>query len=267
VRQKKTSSTSSPTPQVSHTSSIYVKSISRLTTDNVTCGCPAWGPDGTKIAFHSYRSGNNDIWVMDSDGRNKIRLTTHEKGDYDPAWSPDGTKIAFHSYRSGNNDIWVMDSDGRNKIRLTTHEKGDYDPAWSPDGTKVAFRSYRSGNCDIWVMDSDGRNKLQLTTHEKGDYDPAWSPDGTKIAFRSYRSGNNPDLWVMSLGGFIRPPEPASKTLIGIIIGGIIGASALLALILYYRVIPERKRRDYKSKIVQWKGEGYDVSELEEMLK
>jgi len=26
---------------------------------------PALSPDGTKIAFHSMRSGNNDIWIID----------------------------------------------------------------------------------------------------------------------------------------------------------------------------------------------------------
>jgi Tol biopolymer transport system component len=72
--------------------------------------CPTWSPDGEKIAFSSYRSGNWDIWVVPVVGGAPVQLTTHSADDYCPAWSPDGTQIAFHSDRSGNYDIWVTDA-------------------------------------------------------------------------------------------------------------------------------------------------------------
>jgi len=61
-----------------------------------------WSPDGTKIVYTSTENDQNDLWVMDNDGSNKIRLT---KGKYviSPVWSPDGSKIAF----CVGNDIWV----------------------------------------------------------------------------------------------------------------------------------------------------------------
>ena len=36
---------------------------------------PDWSPDGTKIAFVSRRTGEYQIYVMDADGKNQIRLT------------------------------------------------------------------------------------------------------------------------------------------------------------------------------------------------
>lgn len=62
-----------------------------------------------KIAFHSNRDGDSDIYVMDADSGNVVNLTNNEGvGDYHPAWSPDGTKIAFHSPRElGSRDINV----------------------------------------------------------------------------------------------------------------------------------------------------------------
>lgn len=63
--------------------------------------------NGGKIAFHSNRDGNWEIYVMDADGKNQVNLTQNGAGDSEPAWSPDGKKIAFTSVRDGNCGIYV----------------------------------------------------------------------------------------------------------------------------------------------------------------
>ena len=54
----------------------------------------------TKIAFTSTRDGNEEIYVMDGDGRNQKRVTVNPAKDWLPTWSPDGAKIAFVSNRN-----------------------------------------------------------------------------------------------------------------------------------------------------------------------
>ncbi len=47
----------------------------RLTNNPGTDSYPSLAPDGTQIAFESFREGNSDVYVMDIDGANPTRLT------------------------------------------------------------------------------------------------------------------------------------------------------------------------------------------------
>ena len=45
--------------------------------------------------------GNNDIYVMDKEGKNLRQLTDHPSDDQYPKWSPAGKQTAFVSSRDG----------------------------------------------------------------------------------------------------------------------------------------------------------------------
>ena len=175
----------------------------RLTTgDNRNCD-PAWSPDGSTIAFVSYRDGSApEIYTMNADGGSQARLTANAAWDGTPAWSPDGATIAFASDRDGDGDIYVMRADGTNPLNLIANgDRGsEKDPAWSPDGSRIAFTSDREGNAEVYVMNADGSGLARLTASGAWDGTPAWSPDGSRIAFRSNRDGNN-EIYVMNADG------------------------------------------------------------------
>jgi mannan endo-1,4-beta-mannosidase len=160
-----------------------------------------------RIVFSSNRQGANnanaqEIYVMDPNGSNAVRLTTNTTIDTDPALSPDGTRIAFQSTRDGDYEIFVMNVDGSGVVQLTTNTAIDQSPAWSPDGNRIAFVSNRlsNGNVDVFVMNADGTNVTRLTTSAGADGYPSWSPDGTKIAFSSPRDGDS-EIFTMNANG------------------------------------------------------------------
>lgn len=113
--------------------------MTRLTSNQEFEWAPAWSPGGTQIAFYSYRDGNGEIYVMNTDGSGQTRLTDNPAEDSSPAWSPDGRQIAFTSNRDGNFEIYVMSvadplqgTDGSVPVRLTHTRANDYEPTWQP---------------------------------------------------------------------------------------------------------------------------------------
>lgn len=99
----------------------------------------SWSPDGSMIAFSSNRDGNMEIYLMNPEGNDIVRLTDNVTSDAEPRWSPDGKQIAFSSNRDGNVEIYVLDVEetiqsGNDTIarRLTDHPGDDTGPAWRP---------------------------------------------------------------------------------------------------------------------------------------
>ena len=85
---------------------------------------PVWAPDGRAIAFSSWRTSFQDIYVLYPYGGPELQNPTKgnsSKQNYLPAWSPDGTKLAFTSNRDGNAEIYVMNRDGSGVQRVTNH--------------------------------------------------------------------------------------------------------------------------------------------------
>ena len=106
-----------------------------------------WSPDGRRIAFNAWGpgGGNQDIFVIGSDGSAEQRLTTDPADEIGPAWSPDGRRIAFRRLgpEPNDNEIWSMAADGGDQVQLS-RDPGAADDltsgggAWAADG-RIAF--------------------------------------------------------------------------------------------------------------------------------
>jgi Tol biopolymer transport system component/DNA-binding winged helix-turn-helix (wHTH) protein len=149
--------------------------VTRNNTDGL--GGISWSPDG-EVVYVSSMSGNEDIWIMDADGKNLRQLTVDARNNNHPAVSSDGRYVAFVSDRTGHEDVWRMEINGGNARQLT--DNGGSRPNYSPDGRWVVYASGdAAGQSRISKLSVDGGNPIQLTNHTSGR--PSISPDGKQI--------------------------------------------------------------------------------------
>ena len=146
-------------------------------------GSARFSPDGSRIAFVSYRSGAPEVWVAGRDGSGLRQITAlGAAGVFISEWSPDGTRIAFEAAIAGNSDVYLVGADGGHLRRLTTEASIDGIPAWSRDGQWIYFGSTRGGAIpDVWRMSSNGGEPTRLT--HNGAFQPQESSDGRYLYY------------------------------------------------------------------------------------
>src|SRR5438067_807881 len=152
-----------------------------------------------KIAFHSTRDGDFQIYVMNPDGSGVARVTNDTGGSVDPIWSPDGKRIAYANFHSGRSEIFAINVVGTGETQLTT--EGGFPGAWSPDGTRIAFANNSDGDDDIFILNLDGSGVTRLTDNAFRDAPTAWSPNGAQILFLSDREDGDEEIYVMNTDG------------------------------------------------------------------
>jgi Tol biopolymer transport system component len=146
-------------------------------------GSAAFSPDGSRIAFVSFRAGGADLWTAERDGSGLRQLTALGANQLIVGgWSPDGARIAFDAVIAGNSDVYVIDANGGHLRRLTSAPSLEGTPSWSSDGRWIYFSSTRGGvSPDVWRMSSAGEDPIRLTTG--GGFEPKESLDGQHVFF------------------------------------------------------------------------------------
>ena len=175
------------------------------------------GAGEIKLARHpSYQSGKiafsylGDLWVVNEDGSNPLRITDNRARDVYPRFSPDGHWIAFSSKRYGNYDVFVVQATGGAPRRLTFNSTDDTVVGWSRDGQKVLFQSSRGrmfpGIPSLFEVSIEGGLEQPLPTD--WGYWASYSPDGKQLVFnrhpmvwwrKHYRGSYAADLWIMDV--------------------------------------------------------------------
>ncbi len=158
------------------------------------------GVFGTKIAFVLKKGQNSEIYTINFDGTELLRVTNFQSLTLAPRWSPDGKSISFTSYKNGNPDLYIRSMSIGKVEKIANFDGINLAGSWSRDGRKLLLTLSKDGNEEIYAMDLSSRKLERLTYNFAIDVSPAWSPDNKRIAFVSNRSGS-PQIFTMGADG------------------------------------------------------------------
>ena len=162
--------------------------LQRITWDENLAISPTWSPDGSRIAYVSYKTGLPRIYELAlADGSERPLNTGHDGQHLTPAYHPDGAELAFNILGSG---LFRYDlGDDCCLTRLVGGRAENLQPSYSHDGDELVFLSNRLGEAtpQIYTMPARGGNANLLSPYRfgQGGYfgDPDWSPVSGKVAF------------------------------------------------------------------------------------
>lgn len=158
---------------------------------------PAFSPDGSRIAFHSWRLDSWGLTTMNVSGANSIIVANFVE-DQLPTWSPDGSEIVLLSRRAGDRKSRLIRVGSfQDRTEGVVIGEGEY-PTLGLDG-RLVFRGWGStapGLRSATIALAD----IQVLTSSDRDTAPAPSPDGKKIAFMSQQEGNW-DIYIVDANG------------------------------------------------------------------
>jgi tricorn protease len=149
---------------------------------------PRWSPDGSRIAFISDKSGEDEVWVIAQDGTGQPeQLTTGGKAfRYAAEWAPDGKRIAF-----GDKDgkVYILTLADKKLTEIADSKRGQIrDYAWSPRGNHLAFSMPNDNGFNSIYIWSAGDGQLHKVTDESFNANgPAWDPQGNYLYYLSDR--------------------------------------------------------------------------------
>ncbi|BCS34932.1 tricorn protease [Luteitalea sp. TBR-22] len=173
---------------------VFTVPIEKGPTRNLTMSSGAhdkwarWSPDGSRIAFISDRSGEDELYAVAQDGSGQPEQLTSNGATmrYQPEWAPDGKRIAF-SDRDGK--VFVYAFDTRAVTEVADAPRGQVrDYTWSPRGNHLAFSmTGANGVSAVHVWSAGDGQRRQVTDGLFNAENPAWDPDGDYLFYLSDR--------------------------------------------------------------------------------
>jgi len=150
-----------------------------------------WSPKGKYISYISDASGEDEIYIINQNGKEKAIQLTNDSDTYkfNPIWSPNGKYLLWGDKKLR---LFIMDVETKKTTKIghaTDWEIRDY--SWSPDSKWVAYTLPRNSSVSqIMVYNIDTKETKAVTDDWYNASSPSFSTDGKYLFFVSSRTFN-----------------------------------------------------------------------------
>jgi len=119
-------------------------SFVNVTRDRAIDGGPCWSPDGTRLYFHSDRTGVMNVFAHDVRTGALAQVTNVVNGAYQPAVSPDGKTLVYVGYTHRGFDLFAMPIDEPRFLEATPYvdDRPQASPVTTAPGTRRTPSAY-----------------------------------------------------------------------------------------------------------------------------
>jgi Tol biopolymer transport system component len=144
---------------------------------------PVFSPDGSRVAFSSFRNGAWAIFEKTLGGPEERPIFPLPGAAFLTDWSPDGRFVAFNrASPETSDDIWLLSVAERKAEPFLRTPAQERDAVFSYDGKWVAYFSAESGRPEIYVRPfPEAGGKWQVST--SGGTQPRWRSDGKELYY------------------------------------------------------------------------------------
>ncbi len=169
---------------------ILGRKMRQVTRHNYLVVSPRFSPDGNYLAYSSFHSGNQNLYLTDLRQNKTTQSLSRRKGmNLSPAWSPDGERLIVTLSFEGNPDLFMIDRRGEIIKQLTDKAGINVSATYSPDGKYIVFVSDRSKKPQLYLMELATGKTQRLTYEGIENAEPSWSPTENLIVYSSLRDG------------------------------------------------------------------------------
>lgn len=120
-------------------------------------------PDGTQLAYLSYRNNTSNIYVLNLDSPNVSTQRTNRQMVLDFTYSPDGKNIVFSEKVGNDVNVFQTDASKGYVCRQITSGASDYSPIFSSDQSNIFFARQEKNGVSIWSYEMQSRNLLSYS--------------------------------------------------------------------------------------------------------